>query len=194
VFLIDLANALRRVLKFIDDDGRDEQLKAPGFDLREELPTRRVDPRIEDAAVNGSVGINTDGHGHGHGVSIADKGWKSSRGLHRTAHQGTALGDVGTVADLFATVLRPIAEQRGLETWEQLAAYAAEEWVPSRIAFGQHKGQVHRGGAHRRRVAPLAGRFGAIRQRAQREDEALVFAELGGSGGTLAVRRLGVRT
>lgn len=57
----------------------------------------------------------------------------------RGAH--TALGDAGTVADLFATVLRPIAEQRGLETWEQLAAYAAEEWYPSRIAFGQHKGR-----------------------------------------------------
>jgi DNA polymerase-3 subunit epsilon len=57
----------------------------------------------------------------------------------RGAH--TALGDVGTVADLFATVLRPIAEQRGLETWEQLAAYAAEEWYPSRIAFGKHKGR-----------------------------------------------------
>ena len=52
VFLIDLANAFRRVLKFIDDDGRDDQLKAPGFDLREELRARRVDPRIEDAAVN----------------------------------------------------------------------------------------------------------------------------------------------
>ena len=57
----------------------------------------------------------------------------------RGAH--TALGDVGTVADLFATVLRPIAEQRGLATWEQLAAYAAEEWFPSRIAFGKHKGR-----------------------------------------------------
>jgi hypothetical protein len=45
------------------------------------------------------------------------------------------------VADLFATVLRPIAEQRGLATWEQVAAYAAEEWVPSRIAFGKHKGR-----------------------------------------------------
>ncbi|MEO8350879.1 MAG: hypothetical protein ABI680_04055 [Chthoniobacteraceae bacterium] len=30
------------------------------------------------------------------------------------------------MADLFATLLRPVAEQRGLETWEQLAAYAAE--------------------------------------------------------------------
>ena len=67
-------------------------------------------------------------------MSIADIGWKSSRGLHRAVNQGTALGDVGTVADLFATVLRPIAEQRGVETWEQLAADAAEEWVPSRIA------------------------------------------------------------
>ena len=57
----------------------------------------------------------------------------------RGAH--TALGDVGTVADLFGTVLRPIAEQRGLETWEQLAAYAAAEWFPSRIAFGKHKGR-----------------------------------------------------
>jgi DNA polymerase-3 subunit epsilon len=57
----------------------------------------------------------------------------------RGAH--TALGDVGTVADLFATVLRPIAEQRGLTTWEQIAAYASEEWYPSRIAFGQHKGK-----------------------------------------------------
>ena len=57
----------------------------------------------------------------------------------RVAH--TALGDVATVADLFATVLRPIAEQRGLRTWEQLAAYAGEEWYPSRIAFGKHKGK-----------------------------------------------------
>ncbi len=57
----------------------------------------------------------------------------------RGAH--TALGDVFTVADLFASVLHPIAEQRGLETWEQLAAYAAEEWYPSRIAFGAHKGR-----------------------------------------------------
>ena len=57
----------------------------------------------------------------------------------RGAH--TALGDVETVADLFATVLRPIAEQRGLLTWEQLAAYAGEEWYPSRIAFGKHKGK-----------------------------------------------------
>ena len=57
----------------------------------------------------------------------------------RGAH--TALGDVQTVADLFANVLRLIAEHRGLNTWEKLAAYAAEEWFPSRIAFGKHKGR-----------------------------------------------------
>jgi len=58
----------------------------------------------------------------------------------RGAH--TALGDVQTVADLFAKVLRPIAEHRGLDTWEKLVEYAAEEWFPSRIAFGKHKGRL----------------------------------------------------
>ncbi len=58
----------------------------------------------------------------------------------RGAH--TALGDVQTVADLMAQVLRPIAEHRGLDTWEKLVAFAAEEWFPSRIAFGKHKGRL----------------------------------------------------
>src|SRR5208337_3424602 len=53
----------------------------------------------------------------------------SQRGAH------TAPGDVQTVVDLFAQVLRPIAEHRRLDTWEKLAAYAAAEWYPSRIAF-----------------------------------------------------------
>ncbi len=46
-----------------------------------------------------------------------------------------------TVVDLFSHVLRPIAGQRGLETWEAIAADAGEEWYPSRIAFGKHKGR-----------------------------------------------------
>ena len=58
----------------------------------------------------------------------------------RGAH--TALGDVQTVADLMAQVLRPIAGHRGLDTWEKLVAFAAEEWFPSRIAFGKHKGRL----------------------------------------------------
>ncbi len=57
----------------------------------------------------------------------------------RGAH--TALGDVCTVADLFATVLRPMAEQRGLQTWNHLVSYLTEEWYPTRLAFGQHKGK-----------------------------------------------------
>lgn len=57
----------------------------------------------------------------------------------RGAH--TALGDVETVADLFAKVLRPIAEQRGLDTWAALKSYAEDEWYPSRIAFGKFKGR-----------------------------------------------------
>ena len=60
----------------------------------------------------------------------------SERGAH------TGLGDVQTVADLMAQVLRPIAEHRGLDTWDKLVAYAAEEWYPSRIAFGKHKGRL----------------------------------------------------
>ena len=40
-----------------------------------------------------------------------------------------------------AHVLRPIAEERGLDTWEKVAAFSSEEWYPSRIAFGKHKGR-----------------------------------------------------
>lgn len=57
----------------------------------------------------------------------------------RGAHTG--LGDVMTVVDLFTHVLRPIAEQRGLHTWDQLAGYTREEWYPSRLTFGKHKGK-----------------------------------------------------
>ena len=57
----------------------------------------------------------------------------------RGAHTG--LGDVMTVVDLFAHVLRPIAEQRGLQTWDQLAGFTLEEWYPSRLTFGKYKGK-----------------------------------------------------
>ena len=57
----------------------------------------------------------------------------------RGAH--TALGDVETVADLMAKVLRPIAEQRQLHSWADICAYAEAEWFPSRIAFGKFKGR-----------------------------------------------------
>jgi DNA polymerase-3 subunit epsilon len=58
----------------------------------------------------------------------------------RGAH--TALGDVDTVADLFHVVLRPKAETLGLDTWGKTRDYAAEEWYPSRLAFGKFKGRT----------------------------------------------------
>ena len=60
----------------------------------------------------------------------------------RGAH--TALGDVETVADLLAQVLRPLAEERGLATWETVAAFAQATWYPARIAFGKYKGRPFR--------------------------------------------------
>ena len=57
----------------------------------------------------------------------------------REAH--TALGNVDTVADLFL-VLRPKAEAIGLDTWNKVRDDAAEEWYPSRFAFGKFKGRT----------------------------------------------------
>lgn len=57
----------------------------------------------------------------------------------RVAH--TALSDVETVADLLSKVLQPIAEQRGLNSWQDICTYAKAEWFPSRIAFGKFKGR-----------------------------------------------------
>lgn len=58
----------------------------------------------------------------------------------RGAH--TALGDVETVTDLMANVLRPIAVHRGLNSWTDICTYAESEWYPSRIAFGKFKGRL----------------------------------------------------
>jgi len=57
----------------------------------------------------------------------------------RGAH--SALGDVLTLADLFTNLLQLIAGQRALDTWEKLAGFANEEWYPSRLTFGKHKGK-----------------------------------------------------
>ena len=57
----------------------------------------------------------------------------------RGAH--TALGDVETTIDLLQHVLRPIAESRGLSSWQDLMTFAEEEWFPSRLTFGKHKGR-----------------------------------------------------
>jgi DNA polymerase-3 subunit epsilon len=59
----------------------------------------------------------------------------------RGAH--TALGDVNTVVDLMDQVLRPLAEARGMTTWDALCACAAAPWFPSRIAFGKYQGRAY---------------------------------------------------
>ena len=62
MLLIDPADVLGCFLEFIDDDFRNDQLEAPGFDLGEKLLARRVDARIEHAAIDGGIGIDADGH------------------------------------------------------------------------------------------------------------------------------------
>lgn len=61
--------------------------------------------------------------------------WLPQRGAH------TALGDVETIIDLLQQVLRPLTEAHGLKTWEEISAFAAAPWFPSRIAFGKYKGR-----------------------------------------------------
>lgn len=53
----------------------------------------------------------------------------------------TALGKVKTVIDLLQLVLRPLAEQHGLLTLDQIQTFVAETWYPKRIAFGKFKGR-----------------------------------------------------
>jgi len=38
-------------------------------------------------------------------------------------------------------VLRPLAEKRGLDTWEKIVNFTKDEWFPSRLAFGKFKGR-----------------------------------------------------
>ncbi len=47
-----------------------------------------------------------------------------------------------TVIDLLQNVLRPLAERRGLKTWQRLCDYTDQEWYASRISFGKFKGRL----------------------------------------------------
>jgi len=71
------------------------------------------------------------------------------RQFYRLPEHGahTALGDVNTVVDVLNQVLRPIAEQRGLHTWEALCDYSAAPWYPARLTFGKYKGRDFRDAA-----------------------------------------------
>jgi len=38
-------------------------------------------------------------------------------------------------------VLRPLAEKRGLDTWEKIVNFTKDEWFASRFSFGKFKGR-----------------------------------------------------
>ena len=46
--------------------------------------------------------------------------------------------------DLFEKVLFPVAREMNLEDLTNIATFAEEEWYPSKIAFGKHKGRDFR--------------------------------------------------
>jgi DNA polymerase-3 subunit epsilon len=46
-----------------------------------------------------------------------------------------------TVVDLMQQVLKPLAERRGLDTWEKIVGFTGNEWFPSRVIFGKFKGR-----------------------------------------------------
>jgi DNA polymerase III epsilon subunit-like protein len=58
----------------------------------------------------------------------------------RGAH--SAMGDVLTVIDLFKRVLKPIAERKHLNSWADIVSFSEDEWYPSRLPFGKHKGRL----------------------------------------------------
>ena len=60
----------------------------------------------------------------------------------RDAH--SAMGDVETAVDLLTEVLRPMAEQRRLESWEDIVGFTSGLWFPSKLAFGKFKGRFFR--------------------------------------------------
>lgn len=55
-----------------------------------------------------------------------------------------ASGNVETIVDLLGQVLRPIAEHRGLDSWQSVCDFTAREWYPARIGFGKFKGRLFR--------------------------------------------------
>lgn len=67
------------------------------------------------------------------------------RQYYRLSEYGahTALGDMQTVIDLMQQVLRPLAEKRGLDTWEKIVNFTTGEWFPSRLPFGKFKGRIY---------------------------------------------------
>jgi DNA polymerase-3 subunit epsilon len=48
-----------------------------------------------------------------------------------------------TVVDLMQQALRPLAEKRGLDTWEKIVKFTTDEWFHSRLPFGKFKGRLY---------------------------------------------------
>ena len=95
----------------------------------------------------------------------------------RGAH--TALGDVETVVDLLGQVLRPLAEQRGLDSWQSVCDFTTQDWYPTRIAFGAFKGRLFWDAETDSASARLACRIVAIDQPAQRGHRQVVSEPTG---------------
>ena len=60
----------------------------------------------------------------------------------------SALTQLVTLGDLLLTVMRPLTETRGLQTWEQLTGFVEEPWFPSRLPFGKFKGRLFHDALH----------------------------------------------
>ena len=54
----------------------------------------------------------------------------------------TALSQLESLLDLLVNVIRPLAENRGVRTWEELTGFVAEPWYPTRLPFGKFKGRL----------------------------------------------------
>ena len=54
------------------------------------------------------------------------------------------LGNVETVVDLLGQALRPLAEHRGLDSWQSVCVFTTREWYPARIGFGKFNGRLFR--------------------------------------------------
>jgi DNA polymerase-3 subunit epsilon len=82
----------------------------------------------------------------GWGQSIRINTFRDERNrlkFSQTPPAHTALGEVLTVIDLMQQVLRPLAERRGLDTWEKIVGFTSDEWFPSRLSFGKFKGRLY---------------------------------------------------
>ncbi len=54
----------------------------------------------------------------------------------------SALSQLDSLLDLLLNVIRPLTENRGVRTWEQLTGFVAEPWYPTRLPFGKFKGRL----------------------------------------------------